>query len=440
MRRWLAVLALAVPSAGAAQVVMVASTPEAKAITLAEAVRLAQQNAPATTQARGAQRTTGAAHRSAIGAFLPTITASAAAFSSVGTQLNTFTGNLNRLQDTAVWSSSQGVTATVPLFAGFQRWNALRSTSADADAADANELAARYGVAFQVKQQYFAALAAREQMAAARAQLDAAEQQFRAAVARVSAGAATKSDSLRSVITVGNAQLALLGARNNVRVANAALTRLVQSPVPVTPIVADTADPAPLALDSAALAALAEGGPAVRAAQAQLASAQASRSGSMSSYLPTVSLTLSSNGSNALQSSPQVSRPVGWNQRFSLNFSYPIFNGFTREQGVVVASVAEDNARAAVRDALFLARQNFAQQLGALRTAEQQIAIQHASVAAAEEDLRVQTQRYTLGASTLLDVLTSQTTINQARAALIQARFDFRNAKAQLEQLVGRDL
>ena len=61
-------------------------------------------------------------------------------------------------------------------------------------------------------------------------------------------------------------------------------------------------------------------------------------------------------------------------------------------------------------------------------------------VAAAEEDLRVQQQRYALGASTLLDLLTSQTQLNQARQALIQARFDGRIARAQLSALVGREL
>ena len=80
------------------------------------------------------------------------------------------------------------------------------------------------------------------------------------------------------------------------------------------------------------------------------------------------------------------------------------------------------------------------QQLAALRTAQQRIVIQQASVDAAREDLRVQQQRYALGASTLLDVLTSQTTLDAARSALIQARQDVRIARAQLEALIGRDL
>jgi outer membrane protein len=66
--------------------------------------------------------------------------------------------------------------------------------------------------------------------------------------------------------------------------------------------------------------------------------------------------------------------------------------------------------------------------------------VQQASIAAAEEDLRVQQQRYALGVSTLLDLLTSQAQLNQARQALIQARLDGRIARAQLSALVGRDL
>jgi len=75
-----------------------------------------------------------------------------------------------------------------------------------------------------------------------------------------------------------------------------------------------------------------------------------------------------------------------------------------------------------------------------LRSAEERIEAQTATLAAAEEDLRVQQQRYAVGGSTLLDVLTSQTQIDQARRDLIRARYDRRVAEAQLEALVGRDL
>ena len=107
---------------------------------------------------------------------------------------------------------------------------------------------------------------------------------------------------------------------------------------------------------------------------------------------------------------------------------------------MVRSSVAVDNAEASLRDARLGALESLSRSLGAFRSAGQRAAAQQATVVAAVEDLRVQQQRYAAGSSTLLDVLTSQAQLDQARQALIQARYDQRIAKAELEALVGRDL
>jgi outer membrane protein len=134
------------------------------------------------------------------------------------------------------------------------------------------------------------------------------------------------------------------------------------------------------------------------------------------------------------------SDPFTYSGRLSFSISYPVFNNFQREQQVVVAKVAEVNAQAAFRDAQLAAVQLLTQNIGAIRSASQRVAIQVASVAAAEEDVRVQQQRYNIGASVLLDLITSQAALATAEQALIQARYDYRIARAQLEALIGRDL
>ena len=107
---------------------------------------------------------------------------------------------------------------------------------------------------------------------------------------------------------------------------------------------------------------------------------------------------------------------------------------------VARAIVAEDVAEVQLRDAKMLAHETLVQSLGQMKTAQEQVAIQTVSVPAATEDVRVQQKRYELGATTLLDLLTSQTALDNARIALIRARYDYRVAKAQLEALIGRDL
>ena len=78
--------------------------------------------------------------------------------------------------------------------------------------------------------------------------------------------------------------------------------------------------------------------------------------------------------------------------------------------------------------------------LAAARRARTQIDITQTSVVAATEDLRVQQERYRLGASTIVDVLTSQEALNQAEVDVVVARFDYLRAKAQIEALIGRTL
>jgi len=406
-------------------------------IPLQEAVRLAQRNAPAAVQARGQMRTASSSVRSAYGAFIPSLSASLNQTKQSGQRFDALRNQV--VSVTQPWSYSTGLSSSLEIFDGGRRFSDLRARKADLDAAEANDVSQRFNIALDVKREYANVLAARESEAAAKAQLQQAEAQLRSAVARVQAGAATMSDSLRSIIQVGDGRLALITAENNLRVASAALTRLVGTPFVVTALPSDTAEIAPLTVDSASLEAMALAGPAVEQAEMQLRAASAQERSAKSSYMPTISASYSYNGNGT--------DPYGFgngqflygsNLNFRLNF--PLFNNFTREDQVVRARVAEDNAAAQLRDARLAAQQSLVQQTGALRSAEERIRIQRTSVLAAQEDLRVQQQRYNLGASTLLDLLTSQSQLNQARAALIQARQDYRIARAQIEAIIGRDL
>lgn len=411
----------------------------ARPIALDEAVRLAQRNNPAAVQARNALRTNSAALRSAYGAYIPSLTASASGTKQGGERYLSEANAIRPLTG-APWSYSRSIRSNLELFDGGRRWYNVKSAQANIDAADASEISQRYNVALQVKQQYFAVLAAHESQSAAIRQLEQAMEQLKSSTAKVRAGAATKSDSLRGAIQVGNARLALLTADNNLRSANAALSRLVGSTEVLTATPADTAEMGSIVLDSASLTEMALRGPTVQQAEATLMAARAASKASKTPYMPTLSASYNLTGNNTDYSFDFGSGRIPKQNSFGLSLSYPLFNNFSREENIVRSTVAEDNAVAALRDAKLAQRQSLVQFLGAFRTAEQRVVIQLATVEAAEEDLRVQQQRYNLGASVLLDLLTSQTTLDQARAALIQARYDARIAKAQVEALVGRDL
>lgn len=413
-----------------------------RAISLDEAVSLALRNSPRAVQARGESRASAAQVRASYAAFIPNLSASAGA-----TRRLPASGDETRIEDGQVvtipdepWSFSTGLSASLDLFDGGRRFFDLRSARAAARSADAAETAEFFGVTLAAKEAYFNVLAARESEVAARAQLAQAEQQFASAIARVRAGSGTKSDSLRSEIALIDARLAVLTAETDLEVANVSLTRAVGAEERVTASDAPPPDEDAIRLTEDELRRLVESGPSVRQAQARLVAARAAHSASRTTYLPSLGASYSYGGSGTDSRFGFGGDPFDYSGSLRLSMSVPLFNQLNREEQIVRARVAVDNAEAALRDARLAALEDLATALGAYKRAAQSVAAQTASVAASEEDLRVQQQRYAMGNSTLLDLLTSQTQITAAREALIRARYEQRVTKAQLEVLAGQAL
>lgn len=416
--------------------------PAPRPITLVEAVALAQRNAPVVVEARGQSRTSAAAVRSAVAAFIPSLNVSAGATRQVpegGSRTRVENGQVVILPADP-WSNNLGLSASVDLFDGGRRFFDLRQARVRASAAGVNEVSARYAATLAVKQQFFNVLAARESEAATSSQLEQANLQLRVAIARVRARNATRSDSLRAEIQVRNAQLAVSDAHTAVDVANASLTRAVGATDLVTAAVEDSLPTPVLALDVEKIRTLALDGPAVQQARASLEAAQAARRSAWTSYLPAVSASYSRSGSATGASFAPGGVDYVYSGSMRLALSFPIFNQLQREQQLTQAEVAEANAEAALRDANLAALEGLAQLLGAVQSADEHVASLTATVEAAEEDLRVQQQRYAVANATLIDVLTSQTLLDQGRRDLIRAHYDQRIARAELESLVGRDL
>ncbi len=442
----IALLAFATPRLGA-QVLKPGLQPgltrapdSARKISLDEAVRMAQQNSPDAIQAEGTERTSKAARVSAIGAILPSASLNAGRVIQFGGGQTRVNQNGETVAITAAPTNSTGLSLNMTLFDGGQRLYALRTANSNIIEAEANRVAVKYNIALQVKQQYYAVLAAIESKDAAQLEMAQAQEQYKTSVAKVRAGAATRSDSLRGVVQVGNAQLALITAQTNREAADAALTRLVGSEVPVTADPASIQENMAALPDSAQLAALAKVGPAVQVAQSNVDAAKEGVKASKATYLPSLSASYSRTGSGTDSRFGLGDGPFAYNGRLSFSLSYPLFNNFLREQQVVQAKVADINAQASLRDTQLAVQQSLTQYIGALRGASQRVAVQAASVAAAQEDVRVQQQRYNIGASVLLDLITSQAALATAQQALIQARYDYRIARAQLEALIGQDL
>jgi outer membrane protein len=404
-------------------------------VTLQEAIQRALRVQPAMVQARGDQRNAGAAMRASIGSYLPTVSTNGSSQRNGGTRFNSTTGQI--VTAPASTSFNGGLSASVELFDGFRRLADVRASHATQNAAEAGFTNQQFQVTLQTKQAFYNALATNDLVGVAEAQVRRAQQQLRISIDKLHAGSATRSDSLRSLVDYGNARIALLQAQANLATAQANLGRQIGVDGLVRAVPDSVLPPLP---DTSALRqAVIENAPQVEQADAQARAAGAQVGVSRASYWPSLSASVGNSYTGAV--APWTSTDSylsGWSVRF--NASWMLFNGFTRERNVSSAVVARDVAQAKAADTRRQVSAQLTQQLAALTTAYEKIAIAETNVAAATEDLRVQNERYRVGAATILDLLTSQTALTTAEQNLVQVRFDYLIARAQVEAVVGRTL
>lgn len=409
-----------------------AQPPQHLEVTLPEAIQRSLLVQPTMVRARGEQRNTGAQRRAAYGAFLPTLTLSSSAIRQTDSSIvNGFPVGPGD------FTFNSALTANLDLFAGFRRLARRANAQASVNAAEAGVVNERFQVTLLTKQAFYDALASEELVRVAQSQVRRAQQQLQISVEKLRAGSATRSDSLRSTVDYGNARIALLEAQANLATDQATLGRQIGVDQPVRAVPDSAMPPLP---DTAALRAVAiESMPQVEQADAEARAARASVWDARAPYLPTLNVSWRT-------SSQGITKPWdGFDNNRNLNsltfgFTWTLFNGFAREQQQVSAGVTRDNAEADAADTRRRVNAQLSQQIAALATAHEKISIAQANVAAATEDVRVQNERYRVGAATILDVLTSQTSLTQAEQNFVRVRFDYLIARAQLEALVGRQL
>jgi outer membrane protein len=416
-------------------------------VTLAEALELARRDQPANVLARQNVRVADATSRQATAAFLPSVTTTASTGTTGGSRTNQFGA------PTAVpsfYSSSVGISASWDVFTGFRRGAQRSAANATSNQRDANLLQTEFATDLATKQAFYAALQAAELVGVQQTQLRLATQQVRLTNERLRLGATTKSDSLSALVTQANAELGLINAQNSLRTAQANLARAIQLPGLVMATADTTLEARLNTLDTSTLMndALASA-PSVIQADAATDAARATVGVNRAAYLPTATISVGNTWSAGL--TPDTTKNVagttspfagqyasGWNARFTV--TYPLFNNLTRETNYITADANLQSAIASARDARLFLQASLLQQLSALSAATASIDVSRVSVQAAEENMRMQTERYRLGAVTIIEVLTAQAALEQAQVNLVTARYNYLVAKAQIEALVGHSL
>ena len=270
----------------------------------------------------------------------------------------------------------------------------------------------------------------------ARERVQRAEQQLAVARARVVSGAVVQTDSLQLRLELSRARVTSLQRETDLRVARLSLGSRVGADGPVNAAPLDSVLPAelPLPLASAVEEASMQG-PQYRQVRASERAAAAALRARLGTYLPKATVSWSRIGfdNKFLPSALGISA-------LTLNLSFPLWDNAQREISLSRARVDHDIARAKREQMERSVRRDVTAAYDGFTTARATANLDGEQVQVARENYRVQQARYRTGATTILDLLTAQADLDDAAAALVQARYATRLALAGLENILGRRL
>jgi outer membrane protein TolC len=400
-------------------------------VTLAEALERATRLDPNYVAASRQVEDAEWSRRAAITTFIvPSVSAQISGTRFTEEQFNIGTGQ----------ASAQIVDARIQgrlnLFQGLSKIREFERANAALEGAHAGELEARYVAALFTESDFFDVLAQRELTRVARERTERVAEQFAVARARVLTGAAVQTDSLQLLLELQSAQVELIRQEARLKVARFQLGRRVGETGPVDavalPLLTDR--DLPLSQEEAVREAI-ETSPSILAARADERAASAAVSVQKGSYLPTIDLVGQYSAFDQSFFPTAITRGS-----LGLVFSLQLWNDGVREIAVSRSTSAQRVA-SAVRDDLERGlRRDVVEAYEAYDASRAALDLAESSVLVAEENLRVQQERYRAGATTILDLLTADGSLSEAQAGLVQAQFTTRLALTGLEAILGRRL
>ncbi len=304
----------------------------------------------------------------------------------------------------------------------------------------------RQDLVFAIQSQFYTVLRLRELIQVQKSNIERSRKQLVRVREMYAVGSSPQADVFRQEVQVGRDELALLQAEGNYRDALVDLQTLIG-------LVPDES----FAVDDAGIVTRLSAGemdgyrkdlgdfPALvrnalelradcRSAALQVEGQQKSVAIARAGYFPNLSAFARYGWSNLeLRDFNEYDRFT-----YGLSVSLPIFNNFSTRTAV---ERAEYDALDAENTRLQLERRvagEIRKALNALATAEKNVDIATRTLASAREDQRIASERYSLGAGTLLDVLVGTANQTSAEADLVNATFSYLVARKQLDHTLGK--
>ena len=432
------------------------ATADTLRLDLARSVEIALKNATPVQLGTDTVRLSGIALLESYGRFLPNVSTSIGGFDQRG--LSLLSGTALVASDAQFYGMQYTLSTSMNLFNGFRDREHMRAMVGTRDAASNSLDRARQQVSFDVAQSFYQLVLDRRLASVADANLALSKAREDLLTEQVAAGTKAPPDLYRQQAQARADEVAVIDAKNRVdNDENALLIRLRLDPKRGYSFIEPPADTARLASSDLDLAALngqaRRARPDLLAARNRVTTDEHEIRAAHGEFLPQIALRFDYVGSGRVFGRELVDgkdqltidqRSVGsqlGDQRYgllSLAASWNLFDGYRARFDVERASVAADRDRLNVEDLQLRIGGELEAAVGNYRAADQKLVATAAAVDAAQQAFDAVSGRYDVGLASVVDVLTAQTALSQARALREQAIANMALQKAVLRYASGR--
>lgn len=328
-------------------------------------------------------------------------------------------------------------TVSQPLFAGGSILSNYRVEKFGVEISKADVETVKMDIVVQVREGYFNILRAEKFVDVAKQAVKQFEAQLEVAKAFFEVGITPKNDLLQSEVRLANARQALVSAENDLALVkssfNILLRRDINEPLSVVDIL--EYKPSVIRLEESLEEALQQR-PEIKSAGLRVSQAKEDVKIAKSGFFPALNLAGNYN---------RFSEELGLNgdytsERWTIQALVTITlgdwgkTGYRVGENKVKVTQAEDSRVQLIEGITLEVKQDYLNML----TAEKNIGVAAKAIEQAEENLRMNEERYKYQVATATDVLDAVTLLAQARVNYYSALSDFNIARARLERAMGR--
>ena len=353
---------------------------------------------------------------------------------------NPSSGEIILDQISSITSASSNISLSQNIYDGGVWWNTIRQAKNSYKISEEYNRQIKTNIIKGVHSAYFNYLKAAQLLDVSRSNLMSAQQQLSLAEQRFKLGSSKKTDFLKAEVRFGQARVDLVN--NDAALQNAYMNlknsmgligknidfsvEEVEAPMEIIPEF------------ETGFTLLQKSNPSVKAKQYQITAAEINEKIAKGARMPNISANTSVSGSSdnigdALSNSTNEKQLINT----GLSISIPIFSGNSISTRIQKAKISVDKQESEYLTQLQDLSVQLRYTIDRLKNYEEIIPINETVLESAEEDLKLAQVRYAQGSTTILEVLDSQVSVQQAKSSLIRSKYDAYIEQTNLKALLG---